>query len=353
MERFHTLAPFALEQGEKEALLLAKLLELIEQHRVHSPEYRNFLRGIGYDQAKLKGLADLPFLPVRLFKTMELKSVADADIFKVVRSSGTTGLPSVIYLDKTTALLQQKVLTRILADHLGKARLPLLVVDTPDLLKDRSAISARAAAVIGLSFIAKKTVYALNTDMSLNEEAVMDFLHAYGDKPFLIFGFTFMLWQHLYQSGKKFDMQNAFLMSGGGWKKLVDKSVSKAAFKDAFQENFKITRFLEHYGMAEQTGAIYTECECGHLHASIYSDIIVRRTGDFSVADTGEVGAIEVISSLPHSYPGNLILTEDLGRIVGVDDCPCGRKGKYIEVLGRIKQAELRGCSDTYASQFS
>ena len=32
---------------------------------------------------------------------------------------------------------------------------------------------------------------------------------------------------------------------------------------------------------------------------------------------------------------------------MGIDDCKCGRKGKYFLVHGRIKKAELRGCSDT------
>ena len=46
------------------------------------------------------------------------------------------------------------------------------------------------------------------------------------------------------------------------------------------------------------------------------------------------------------------LFTEDEGIILGEDDCPCGRKGKYFKLTGRIKQAELRGCSDTYAAKF-
>jgi hypothetical protein len=42
-------------------------------------------------------------------------------------------------------------------------------------------------------------------------------------------------------------------------------------------------------------------------------------------------------------------LTEDLGVILGEDDCPCGRMGRYFRVQGRIPAAEVRGCSDTYA----
>ena len=93
------------------------------------------------------------------------------------------------------------------------------------------------------------------------------------------------------------------------------------------------------------------ECECGHLHASTYSDVIIRRPHDFSVADIGERGVIEVVSMLPESYCGHMLITEDEGTLLGEDDCPCGRKGKYFAVHGRIQNAEIRGCSDTYANQ--
>ena len=43
---------------------------------------------------------------------------------------------------------------------------------------------------------------------------------------------------------------------------------------------------------------------------------------------------------------------EDEGIILGEDDCPCGRKGKYFKILGRLKDAEIRGCSDTYATKY-
>jgi hypothetical protein len=100
--------------------------------------------------------------------------------------------------------------------------------------------------------------------------------------------------------------------------------------------------------MAEQTGAIYVECEYGHLHASVFSDVLIRRVQDFSLAAMNERGIIEVLSVLPESYPGHVLLTEDEGEILGEDDCPCGRLGKYFKVYGRIKGAEIRGCSDTY-----
>ena len=94
------------------------------------------------------------------------------------------------------------------------------------------------------------------------------------------------------------------------------------------------------------------ECEYGNLHAPVFSDIITRRPHDFTVADVGEQGIIQTLSVLQTSYPGHSLLTEDEGILLGEDDCKCGRLGKYFKILGRVKNAELRGCSDTYAEQF-
>jgi hypothetical protein len=103
--------------------------------------------------------------------------------------------------------------------------------------------------------------------------------------------------------------------------------------------------------MVEQTGSVYMECEYGHMHASIFSDVIFRRALDFSVAEIGEKGIIQVVSILPASYPGHALLTEDEGVLLGEDDCPCGRLGKFFHISGRLQNAEVRGCSDTYAAE--
>ena len=100
--------------------------------------------------------------------------------------------------------------------------------------------------------------------------------------------------------------------------------------------------------MSEQTGSIFMQCPEGHLHASIFSDISILDPEDFSECETGKWGLIALKSLLPESYPGHMLLTEDRGRILGIDDCPCGRKGKYFEISGRISKAEVRGCSDTF-----
>jgi phenylacetate-coenzyme A ligase PaaK-like adenylate-forming protein len=321
--------------------------------------YGNILYGLGYDESRIQRmerLEDFPFLPVRIFKELELKSVPENEIFKVMKSSGTTGqLQSKIFLDKETAILQQKVLLRLLGDFVGKKRMPMLVIDTPQVIRDRRMFTARGATIMGLDFAARKMVFALNDDMSLNVEVVRRFIEEYGSDRFLIFGFTFMIWQSFYDEiedkGLKLDCSNGYLLTGGGWKRLQSEAVTSELFKERGNRVCGLIHFMDHYSMAEQSGCIYGECECGHLHASIYSDIIPRRIKDFSPCDIGEKGIIQVLSVLPKSYPGNSLLTEDEGMVLGEDDCPCGRKGKYVRIMGRIRNAEIRGCSDTYGAE--
>lgn len=168
-----------------------------------------------------------------------------------------------------------------------------------------------------------------------------------------------MVWQHFYkelirlkQKRRELDLSNGILIHGGGWKKLASEAVSPEEFHSRLKEACGLDDIHDYYGMVEQTGCIYMQCGCGHLHASIFSDVIIRRPEDFSVCGIGEKGIIQVVSAIPESYPGHSLLTEDEGMILGEDTCPCGRKGKYFSVMGRLKNAEIRGCSDTYAAKF-
>lgn len=358
IENFYQFEPYSLEKKEKQKLLTSELLRLTEFHTRNCLEYANFLKALGYRKETVQCIEDIPFYPVRMFKEYELLSVDKKEIFKTMTSSGTTNQAvSKIFVDKNTAMIQQKVMIKILSSYWGKKRLPLLIIDSPAVVNDRKTFSARGAAIIGLNVVSRDTVYILNDDMSLNIEAFRAFLTKYRGQRFIMFGFTFIVWQHFYQellkSKESFDLSEAFLMTGGGWKQLEAKSVDRTEFKKSFQELCGITHFLDHYAMVEQTGCIYAECEYGHLHASIYSDIVIRDYRNFSPCPIGKSGIIQVVSVLPHSYPGHSLLTEDEGTILGEDDCPCGRKGKYIKILGRIKSAELRGCSDTYADRFN
>lgn len=166
-------------------------------------------------------------------------------------------------------------------------------------------------------------------------------------EPWLIFGFTSMIWKCLIPFKALQEIpQQSIVLHGGGWKRLEAERVSNQDFKRRLRETFGIRRCYNFYGMVEQTGSIYMECEEGVLHASDFSEVVIRSQEDFSEAKAGEVGVVQTLSVLPRSYPGHALLTEDLGVEMGIDRCPCGRKGKTFQLMGRVPHAELRGCSD-------
>ena len=77
---------------------------------------------------------------------------------------------------------------------------------------------------------------------------------------------------------------------------MIEESVSSDTFKTNLKEVCSINKVHDYYGMVEQTGTIYMECERGYLHTSKFSDVIIRREQDFSVAEVGESGIIQVVS---------------------------------------------------------
>ncbi len=343
---------FEWPQSVKRAQLLQELIRLTEWHYGACKQYGTLLdKMLGRNTAR--NLEELPFLPVRLFKHQSLMSVTAEEVIKTMTSSGTSGQNvSQIFLDKQTAALQVKVLSRIMGDFFGRQRLPLLVIDCRATVADRHRFSARTAGILGFSMFGRDVEYALDEDMSLNEERVRRFVEKYPDQGFLVFGFTFIVWRHLVQildaEQKTLPLDRGVLIHGGGWKQLQSQAVSTDEFKRRLCGVTRIQHVHNYYGMVEQTGSIFMECDAGHLHTSAWSEVIIRDPLNFDPLPFGQRGLIQLLSVVPRSYPGHSLLSEDEGEIIGVDNCSCGRMGTYFKVYGRIQNAETRGCSDTY-----
>lgn len=346
MEKGTLSGVFDLPCNEKKQMMWEEIRRLSELHRQKCPAYRRLCQGLGQES---------PWIPAGVFKETDLKSITEEETVKVITSSGTgSEKVSRIFLDAYTAGLQQEALCRIAGDFLGKKRRPMLIIDSPDVLRSRTGFSARGAGILGFAMLSSSRCFALDSHMNPDFEAIDHFVKKYEGEDLLLFGFTYIVWkfcQSLKESGKHPDLSRGYLIHGGGWKKMSKEAVSREVFARELKETCGITQISDYYGMAEQTGSIFMECEYGHLHASCYSDMQALRSDDFSECALGEEGILALTSVLPHSYPGHRILTEDGGVISGEDDCPCGRKGKYFKVTGRLPGARLRGCSDTLAAE--
>jgi len=346
------LPQFSLRQPDKEDLLESALQELTEFHKEHSPEYRRMLAT--HPAPPGTGLARIPFVPVNIFKQHLIRSVPESEVFKIMTSSGTTGQQvSRIVLDRETAARQSTALTKIMTHVLGPKRLPMIIVDTPNVVKDRKQFSARGAGVLGMIPYGRHHHYALDDDMALDVEGLIAYLSAHEGEQLLIFGFTFMVWKYFYQRVRDLglDLSNAVLIHSGGWKKLLDEAVDNSEFRDSLQRDTGLSRVHNFYGMVEQVGSIFLEADDGYLRPPNYADVIIRDPHTWAPMPFGEVGVIQVLSVLPKSYPGHSILTEDLGIVHGIAGPERGWAGHRLEVIGRVPKAELRGCSDTHAEE--
>ena len=194
------LPQYSLPQERKEAVLLEELNRLCQHHRERSAEYARLTSILFPDWRESKTLAGLPYLPVGLFKKHALSSIAPSDVFRVLQSSGTTGqMPSRIVLDRETAQLQTLALSRIMTHVLGPQRLPMILVEKADLVTDRRQFNARAAGLLGMMNFGRDHFYALDAGMHLRLEDLKQFLAKHGSKPFLMFGFTFLVWSRFYK----------------------------------------------------------------------------------------------------------------------------------------------------------
>ena len=354
---YFDIHPYSLDKTKKSKYLETYFFELTNFHYKNCLKYKKMLNALGYQYDLKQHYSEIPFLPVRLFKMFDLYSVPEKDVVKTMTSSGTSGQTlSKIFLDKKTALNQSKALIKIVSTYLGSQRSPMIIIDTQSVLKDRKMFSARGAGILGFSMFGTKRIFALDNEMKLKVDDILSFIQRNKNKQILIFGFTFIIYQHFINQIKKenlkIDLSNAVLIHGGGWKKLVSEKITSSEFQKKLKNLCGLTSVYDYYGMVEQTGSVFMECEYGNMHASNFSDVFIRRPRDFSIADVGERGIIQILSILPTSYPGHSLLTEDEGVLLGEDDCKCGKYGKYFKIYGRLKNAELRGCSDAYAEQF-
>ncbi len=350
--------PYSREDAQKCGNLLPIIKEQLKSARQNNRQIDAFFAKQNIDIDAMSRLEDVPFIPVQMFKSFDLRTCPEQAISKVLQSSGTTGgTPSRIPLDKATTMNQIKALKTILADYLGKNRKIFLVIDHEGINSPAMAFSARTAGVRGLSIYAKKTFYLLREKdgkLVLNLPVIQDVIENYSQDEVYAFGFTYIIWTMFFHQIQKENIQFSFkgftLFHGGGWKKMQDLAVSKEQFSESIARVFGALpeTILDFYGMAEQTGIIFVDCSEGNKHVPGFSQVIIRDPFTLQPCPPGRSGLIEVMSILADSYYDQAVLTEDLGMLVGVDDCPCGRKGRYFRFVSRVEKAEARGCGDTF-----
>jgi hypothetical protein len=254
--------PYSLQPGVREPLLVDGLGELTQVHYERCLPYRRIIDGYWKGRTSFNRLDDIPYLPVSVFKTQLMQSVADSDVKLTLTSSGTTGQAvSRVPLDAESSSIQQRALASSLRHVLGKERLPMLVIDTEEVFKNPKLMSARGAGVLGLMRYGRNHSFGLRPNLEPDVDAIKRFLGDLEGRPFFMFGFTFLVWTSFYEKlrDKGLDLSSGVLIHSGGWKKMAERAVSNADFRTALDEAFGLKRIHNFYGMVEQIGSIFLE----------------------------------------------------------------------------------------------
>jgi hypothetical protein len=358
IDRLLAMAPYGQPPDERQAGLLELLKEELDYACQRHAGYKNYVEHWPVNCRSASQIADLPYLPVGILKANPPLSFVGPDAIKrTLTSSATTSqAPSRVVLDLPTKRRMTKGTAIILRDFIGPARRPYLVVDTPGLMGNGNVLGARGAAIQGVQPFASETTYCLGLndqgDLTLDLDKLRKFAKDRQDTELLVYGFTYILWNHLVKplvaEGICLNLPKARILHSGGWKRLQDQAVEKTQFNEQLAQvaGCSPDRIVDFYGMVESVGVIYPDCPERNKHAPGFGDVIVRNPLTLEPVAEGENGIVQVCSVLPTSFPGNLLLTEDVAKVIAYDGCPCGRRGISFRFAGRIPKAELRGCGN-------
>lgn len=358
IDRILAVPPYGQSPEGKEALLLGVLQQELRSGCSRHPGYENYVREWPVDYQSASRIADLPFLPVSLLKANPpLTFIHPDEVKRTLTSSATTSQsPSRVVLDAATSRRMTKGVVTIVRDFIGISRRPYLIVDTPDLVRGDRDLGARGAAIQGLHPFASQATYCLKVnergELSLDRDKLLEFAETHRNSEILVYGFTYILWTYLVKPLLAdeicLNLAQVRILHSGGWKRLQDQAVEKTVFNNQLARVFGCSPecVIDFYGMVESVGVIFPDCSAGNKHAPAFGEVIVRDPLTLEPVNAGGFGIVQVCSILPTSFPGNLLLTEDMAQVIGYDNCTCGRRGISFRFAGRVPKAELRGCGN-------
>lgn len=350
--------PYMIDPEQRKTTLLALFKDQIARACQQNERFANYVAHWPTPYRAAARIADLPYLPVNVFKSEPPLALVDAsEITRTLSSSATTGQkPSRVVLDSITARRMSKGVMAIVKEFIGPARRPYLVIDTTENLAGRPEMGARGAAVQGLRSFARETICCLRPGTGgqpeLDVEKLIDCASEWKDADVLAYGFTYMIWNSLVlplqARGLRLNLPNVHILHSGGWKRLEHQAVSREDFARGAASVFGCApeRVIDFYGLVENVGVVYPSCSHGNKHVPAFAEVIVRDPLSLEPVSPGQQGLLQVCSVLPTSFPGFLILTEDIAELIAHDGCPCGRRGVCFRFVGRVPKAETRGCGN-------
>ena len=304
-------------------------LQVFAYQYEHTLVYRQFCDSMKRTPALVKSIRDIPFLPVQFFKSHEV--IAEGfTAQKVFESSTTSGAIPSRHMVADIELYEQSYLKAFEIFYGDPAQYCFLAL-LPSYL-DRGTSS--------LLYMADDLIKRSNNELSgfINKDFEelknrIESAKKQGQQIFLL-GVTYALLD--FGEAYQIDLSGSIVMETGGMKGRRQE-MTREELHGTLQKAFNVTAIHSEYGMTELLSQAYSAGE-GIFRCPPWMRLLTRDPYDPMSFVSGQTGAINIID-LANLYSCSFLSVSDLGRVY--------EDGSF-EVLGRMDNADIRGCNLMY-----
>ncbi|MEN9548259.1 MAG: hypothetical protein RIR12_850 [Bacteroidota bacterium] len=301
-------------------------LELFQFQYQHNSLYRHYANHLNRHPNNVHCISDIPFLPIRFFKTHQVKST-DFEPALVFQSSGTTGSINSQHLLKDPFFYEQSFL-KAFTHFYGPIQDWCIIGLLPSYLENgNSSLVYMVDKLIKLSAHTQSGFYLY--ELSQLSQKLQQLNKA--EQKVLLIGVTYALldFAALYPH----PLPNITVMETGGMKGRRQEIIRQEVH-ETLQKAWGVGPIHSEYGMTELLSQAYSKEE-GVFACPPWMKILMRAEDDPLSIKTEGRGVMNIID-LANVYSCAFIATDDVG-VLRDNDC--------FEVLGRIDGSDLRGCS--------
>jgi len=300
-------------------------LQLFRFQADQNPVYREYLNNLGVEVGSVKTTAEIPFLPISLFKSRSIKTGTwNEDI--VFSSSGTTGTTTSYHPARKEFYLRNTV--RCFENFFGPPANYAFIALLPGYL-DRPG-SSLITMVDHFVKLGNRKGSGFFRDSQEGFRQSIAMVQRENTKA-IVWGVTFAL---LDLADRGADLSHCIVIETGGMKGMRAE-ITREELHSILKQRFNVPLIYSEYGMTELMSQAYSRGR-GVFDCPPWMKISIRDTEDpLARLPHGRVGGINVID-LANIYSCAFVETQDLGRTV---------ENGGFEVLGRLDNSDIRGCN--------
>ncbi|MFT3902219.1 MAG: acyl transferase [Niabella sp.] len=296
----------------------------------HNEIYRKYVQAIGVQPENVKNVNNIPFLPIRFFKTHDV-TCGHFESQVVFESSGTTETINSRHLIKDTSIYETSFLQGF-QRFFGNPEDWCIIGLLPSYLeRNNSSLVYMVNRLIADSSHAQSGFY-LHDFKALSH--ALQTLESQGQKTLLI-GVTFALLDFAAMFPQP--LQHTLIMETGGMKGRR-KEMVREEVQDILKKAFQVNKIASEYGMTELLSQAYAYVD-GLFQTPPWMRVLLRDEDDpltLKIPGMQTTRGVINIVDLANIYSCAFIATDDLGAIY-----PDGR----FTITGRRDYSDLRGCS--------